>query len=69
MQEPVPPLVLRPTANPKLKHPATRKKLVSRVTKSKMINVGINILIPTSFETTKSSIGSLEITVDWRRVS
>ena len=26
-------------------------------------------LIQTSFEMTKSSIGSLEITVDWRRVS
>lgn len=56
---------LRPT----LTHHAVQKTPVSRVTRSKMVNVGINILIQTSFEMTKSSIGSLEITVDWRRVS
>ena len=68
VQQPVPPLGLRPTADPKAscrtqdtgvqgndeQHGQCRHKYT---------------LIQTSFEMTKSSIGSLEITVDWRRVS
>ena len=68
-QKSVPPLELRPLADPKLC--CARKTPVSRVTTTEQNGQCRHkyTLIQTSFEMTKSSIGSLEITVDWRRVS
>ena len=67
-QKPVPPLGLRPTADPKASCRTQNTGVQGNDEQNGQCRHKYT-LIQTSFEMTKSSIGSLEITVDWRRVS
>ena len=68
MQKPVPPLGLRPTADPKASCRTQNTGVQGNDEQNGQCRHKYT-LIQTSFEMTKSSIGSLEITVDWRLVS
>ena len=68
MQKPVPPLGLRPTADPKAFCRTQNTGVQGNDEQNGQCRHKYT-LIQTSFEMTKSSIGSLEITVDWRLVS
>lgn len=67
-QKPVPPLGLRPMADPKASCRTQDTGVQGNDEQNGQCRYKYT-LIQTSFEMTKSSIGSLEITVDWRRVS
>ena len=68
MQKPVPPLGLWPTADPKTSCRTQNTRVQGNDEQNGQCRHKYT-LIQTSFEMTKSSIGSLEITVDWRLVS